>query len=101
MLVALGVRLTEVDMTHWRIGLVGGVLAPVTGIACALLVIWLLDLDTVTAGVLLLFGALPPAVMNYLIAERYDAYPAEVATIVSFGHLVALIAIPAALAVVL
>lgn len=29
MLVALGVRLTEVDLTHWRIGLVVGVLAVV------------------------------------------------------------------------
>lgn len=97
MLVALGVRLTEVDLEHWRIGLIGAALAPATGIVCALAAIWLLDLDTVTAGVLLLFGALPPAVMNYLIAERYDASPAEVATIVSFGNIAALAVIPAVL----
>jgi malate permease and related proteins len=56
-----------------------------------------LDLDALTAKVLILFGALPPAVMNYLIAERYAAYPAEVATIVSFGNIAALGVIPGVL----
>lgn len=101
MLVALGVRLTDVDLTHWRIGLIGAALAPATGIVCAGAAIWLLALDPLTAKVLMLFGALPPAVMNYLLAERYDACPAEVATIVGFGNLAALAVIPAVLLFIL
>lgn len=97
MLVALGVRLTEVDLEYWRIGLTGAVLAPATGLICAVAAIWLLGLDTLTAKVLILFGALPPAVMNYLMAERYNAHPSEVATIVSFGNIAALGVIPAVL----
>lgn len=101
MLVALGVRLNQLDLSHWPIGLAGAVVTPATGIACALAAIWLLDLDAVTAEVLLLFGALPPAVMNFLMAERYHSYPAEVAAIVSFGNLAALAVIPAVLFVIL
>lgn len=101
MLVSLGVRLNRLDLSHWRIGLVGALLAPATGILCALAAIRILGLDPVTADVLLLFGALPPAVMNFLMAERYDTFPAEVAAIVSFGNLAALAVIPAVLLVIL
>ena len=97
MLVSLGARLTGVDGAHWRIGLVGAVLTPATGILCALAAIALLGLDPATGRVLILFGALPPAVMNYLMAERYHACPEEAAAIVSFGNLAALAVIPAVL----
>ncbi len=46
---------------------------------------------------LLLFAALPPAVLNYLIAERYDQEPEQVATLVLIGNLGSLVAVPVAL----
>ncbi len=101
LLVALGVRLGNADLSHWRVGLFGAILAPVTGLLCAATAIQLLDLDTASTKALLLFGALPPAVMNYLMAERYGRFPDQVASIVAIGNLFALVSIPLVLAYIL
>ena len=50
---------------------------------------------------LLVFGALPPAVLNFLFAERYKQEPQRVASIVLIGNLAALIFLHLALALVL
>jgi predicted permease len=44
---------------------------------------------------------LPPAVLNFLFAERYKQEPQRVASIVLIGNLAALIFLPLALAWVL
>jgi predicted permease len=49
----------------------------------------------------MLFGALPPAVMNFVFAERYGQEPERVASIVLIGNLAAVIVLPVALAAVL
>ena len=49
----------------------------------------------------LLFGALPPAVLNYIFAERYRQEPDRVASIVLLGNSAALAIIPLTLAWVL
>ena len=46
---------------------------------------------------LLIFGALPPAVLNFVFAERYQQEPAKVASMVMLGNLGALVFIPLAL----
>ena len=43
---------------------------------------------------LLVFGALPPAVLNYVFAERYRQEPDKVASIVMVGNVAALLFIP-------
>jgi len=48
--------------------------------------------------ILLIFGALPPAVLNFMFAERYAQEPEKVASIVILGNLVALLSISLALA---
>ena len=53
------------------------------------------------AAMLFVFGALPPAVLNFLFAERYRQEPQRVASIVLIGNLAALIFLPLALAWVL
>ena len=50
---------------------------------------------------LLVFGALPPAVLNYVFAERYRQEPDKVASIVMVGNVAALLFIPVALAIAL
>ncbi len=97
MLFALGVRFHEVGIGDWRIGLWGALLCPLSGVVAALLVRPWLDLSPMQDGQLLLFAALPPAVLNYLIAERYDQEPEQVATIVLIGNLGSLVAVPATL----
>jgi predicted permease len=98
MLFALGVRLTYADLSEWRIGLLGAVFAPVSGILIATVMLSLLDLPKTQAGVLFLFGALPPAVLNFLFAERYCQEPAKVASIVMLGNLATIATLPLALA---
>lgn len=98
LLFSLGVRLITIDLRDWRVGLIGAVAAPVTGVIVVLLVRPLLDLPPMQAGLLLLFGALPPAVLNYIIAEQYRQEPSKVASIVMLGNLGAFASIPIALA---
>ncbi|HXH02611.1 MAG TPA: AEC family transporter [Candidatus Competibacteraceae bacterium] len=97
MLFALGVRLNDVSLRDWRIGLAGAVLCPLSGVAVVLLLRPFLDLTPLQAALLLVFGALPPAVTNYLIAEQYRQEPERVASVVMLGNLGSLLAIPMAL----
>ncbi len=96
-LFALGVRLIDVGLTDWRIGVAGAILRPLSGVAMVLLVSPFLALTPVQQGLLLVFGALPPAVINYIFAEQYQQEPEKVASIVMLGNLGSLIAMPAAL----
>lgn len=97
MLIALGVRLTDVDLSQWRVGAIGAVLCPVTGLAVAWAFIAASGLTGTEAGILWLFAALPPAVLNYILAEHYGRGPQEVASIVVIGNAAAVVTIPLAL----
>lgn len=99
MLFALGVRLNTAPVGEWRIGLVGAIATPATGMLLAFVFCWLFDLSAAEKDVLLLFGALPPAVLNYMFAERYGQEPEKVAAIVIAGNLFALLSISLALAI--
>lgn len=101
MLFALGVRMTSVDFTHWKIGMWGALLTPLSGIAIALLLYPVLNLPDEHFAYLLIFGALPPAVLNYMIAERYNQEPHLVAPIVLIGNIGSLVVIPLVLVFVL
>ncbi len=97
LLFSLGVRLLDIDLRDWGIGLLGAVVCPLTGVAMVLLVTPFLELSPLHWGMLLVYGALPPAVLNYMVAEQYNQEPAKVASLVMLGNLGALVAIPAAL----
>lgn len=101
MLFSLGVRLAYANVDFWRLGCVVGLLTPLIGISLAFAIIALVPLDSTQAGALLLFGALPPAVMNFLFAERYAQEPAKVSAIVLFGNVLAIATLPLALLYVL
>ncbi len=98
LLFALGTRLTSVDFREWRIGLLGAVICPATGVLMLLIVKPFLQLTPLQASLLLVFSALPPAVLNYLVAEQYRQEPGKVASIVMLGNLAGLISLPLALA---
>jgi predicted permease len=97
MLFALGVRLIDTDFSEWRIGMLAGVMAPLSGITIYFLVSPWLELTKTQEGVLFLFAVLPPAVMNYMFAEHFDQEPARVASMVLFGNALAVLTIPLAL----
>jgi predicted permease len=101
MLFSLGVRLTEASLDHWRIGLIGALARPLSGLLVALALLPLLGMEGDLPKQLILFAVLPPAVLNYIVAERYDQEPEVVAAIVIWGNLASLVVIPLALAVIL
>ncbi|MET0002941.1 MAG: AEC family transporter [Candidatus Thiodiazotropha sp.] len=101
MLVSLGVRLIHIELRYWRAGLSGALLCPLSGLIGAWLAITWLQPNDQMREILLLFSILPPAVMNYLLAESYHQSPQEVAAMVAFGNLASLIVIPIALAFIL
>ena len=98
MLFALGTRLIDINLSDWKIGMLAALLAPICGIAIVLAILPFIELTRLEQGALFLFGALPPAVMNYIFAEHYDQEPAKVAAMVLFGNAFCLISIPMALA---
>jgi len=98
LLFSLGTRMIDIDLRHWRVGALGAVLCPATGVLIVLLLRPWLELPPLQDSLLLVFGALPPAVLNYLVAERYRQEPAKVASIVLLGNLGAFISIPIVLA---
>jgi predicted permease len=101
MLLSLGVRLYEASFSDWRIGVIGGVVCPLTGIAIAALLSGLLDLDPTQQGLLILFGSLPPAVLNFMVAEQFRQEPGKVASIVLIGNLLSIVFVPIGLGIAL
>ena len=101
LLFSLGVRLTDSAAKDLHLGLVGAALCPLAGMAVAWSIAPLLGLEGVQAGMLLIFGALPPAVLNYIFAERYHQEPERVASIVMIGNVASLMFIPLALVLAL
>jgi predicted permease len=97
MLFALGVRMCDVNLNSWRIGLMGAVVCPVAGLAIAWLLDQALPLTAVQRGQMYLFAALPPAVFCFMVAEQYRQEPDKVASIVLLGNLAALLFVPAGL----
>ena len=101
LLFSLGVRMTDVSFREWKLATGAAILRPLAGMLLAFGIVHLLGLSGQQAAMLIVFGALPPAVLNFLFAERYKQEPDRVASIVLIGNLFALLTLPLALALVL
>jgi predicted permease len=101
MLLSLGVRMAEVSWRNWPLGVLGAVIRPLTGLAMAGSLGSLLGLTGAQFGLLLLFGSLPPAVINFMVAEQYRQEPAKVASIVLIGNVLSVVFVPIGLALAL
>jgi predicted permease len=101
MLLGLGVRIARSRLTMVRIGVIGALARPAIGLLLTWGIAALLSLHGEPRAMLLIYGALPPAVVNYVFAEHYNQGPDEVAAIVIVGNIAALIIVPLALFMVL
>ena len=101
MLFGLGVRLADSRISAVGIGVFGALARPLIGLALAWGVLQLIELPAREQALLLVFGALPPAVLNFMFAERYQQEPGKVASMVLIGNLAAVVFLPLALALVL
>ena len=97
-LFALGIRMNDVSTRDLKIAFLGAVWCPLVSLVIAFLLKPLLDLNPIQWSVFLLFAALPPAVLCFMLAEQYKQEPTRVASIVLIGNIAAIIWIPLALA---
>ncbi len=101
MLFALGVRLVDLDFHGWRLGVMGAILSPLLGLIAAAPFLLSIPLPDTQMKMAWIFAALPPAVLNYLVAERYQQEPDKVASIVMFANAGSIFIIPAILFLIL
>jgi predicted permease len=94
MLISLGVRLASSQVADAWVGARSGVLILIIRIAAALLALWIIPLQGLERGALILFACLPPAVFNYMLADKFQVEPNKVASTVIVGHLMSLAFLP-------
>jgi predicted permease len=97
LLFSLGVRMLSIDLKDWRIGAMGALICPLSGLMIGLLFVQLVPLSDEHRSMLLLFSALPPAVLNFLVAERFNQEPQRVASIVLIANFASILVIPTVL----
>jgi len=101
MIFALGTRLTDIPKFNLRMPMFAGLWIPLSGLALAALYIYFVPLTDLQKNLLLIFGVLPPAVFNYLVAERYlddEQMKSQVAELVLWGNVLCILPIAVLLA---
>ncbi|MBQ0711825.1 MAG: AEC family transporter [Porticoccus sp.] len=101
MLITLGVSLSNLTTTGWWRSIGFSVLRIGGGLAFAWIVVSLLGLTGTVKNVVLLQSIMPAAVFNYLLALKFDRDPNAVAGIVVASTVMALVAVPLLLALLL
>ncbi|MEP3856267.1 MAG: AEC family transporter [Porticoccus sp.] len=101
MLITLGVSLSTLSTSGWWRSLGYSTLRIGGGLVMAWWVVECLDITGTARGVVLLQAIMPAAVFNYLLALKYDQEPTAVAGIVVVSTVMALVAVPVLLAVLL
>jgi hypothetical protein len=101
MLISLGYRLHQVESLQWGHALGGALVRIVGGFTAANLAVYLIGAQGVNRQVLLLYGALPAAVINFVLTEKYRQDPGLAASIVVIGTFISLLTIPVVLWLIL
>jgi predicted permease len=94
MLVALGVAVAELRVMDLRRSLLMASIRLGVGIGLGFLMADVFDFTGIARGVLILQCAMPAAVFNHLLAQRYERSPEQVASIVVVSTLLTALALP-------
>ncbi|TAG83089.1 MAG: AEC family transporter [Betaproteobacteria bacterium] len=94
MLLSLGVRMNDVKRSDFSVSLLAAAVCPITGLIMAAIVAHVVPMTKEQIGLVFLFGALPPAVLNFLVADYYKQEPAKVASIVLVGNIASVVFVP-------
>jgi predicted permease len=94
MLFSLGSQLIYLNRSGIKIGLVSTLTSLLSGAITFAVIQLLIPLTHIEQQMMVLFTMLPPAVMNYLFAERYQLDGPSVAAMVLYGNLLALFTMP-------
>lgn len=94
MLISLGYRLRQVESLQWGHAVGGALIRIFGGFAAANVAVWLIGAEDVNRQVLLLYGALPAAVINFVLTEKYRQDPGLAASIVVISTFISTFTIP-------
>ena len=94
MLITLGVSLAGMRARDLPVTLLWSAIRTLMALAVGLIVVWLLDLEGVARGVLLIETLVPVAVFNFLLAEKHGRDSAEVSGLILVTHLAAIAYLP-------
>ncbi len=94
MLMSLGARLASSQIADARVGVQSSILILMVRLVAVLMVLWLIPLQGLERGALILFACLPPAVFNFMLADKFQVEPNKVASTVIVGHLLSMAFLP-------
>jgi len=94
MLLSLGYRLSKIRMRNWKLATMGALLRIGGGFIFGLLMVNVLGLSGLTEKIVLMVSIMPSAVINFVLAERYQADSELVASIIFISTMISLITIP-------
>lgn len=94
MLLSLGARLSSSHVSDAKAGMMSTLISLGTRLIAALLILELLPLQGIERGAIILFACMPPAVFNFMLADRFNCEPNKVASMVIVGHVASLVFLP-------
>ncbi len=94
MLMSLGARLAGSQVADAWVGVQSGVLILLIRLMAVFVALWLIPLQGLERGALILFACLPSAVFNFMLADKFQVEPNKVASTVIVGHVLSLVFLP-------
>jgi len=93
-LLSLGISLGKINIKSIQRGLSLGIYKLTAGPLIGLIVVYLLQLEGLTAKVVILQSSMPSAILTYLIASQNKAYENEIGSSVFFSTIFSAISLP-------
>jgi hypothetical protein len=94
MLLSLGARFASSHVADTWTGVKVSVLTLGVRMVTVFLILWLIPLQGLERGALILFACLPAAVFNFMLADKFNVQPNIVASTVIVGHVFSLAFLP-------
>ncbi|MGQ0794457.1 MAG: AEC family transporter [Deltaproteobacteria bacterium] len=101
MIFALGYKLSEIKLSHVGRSLMFGGIRIALGFAFGIAMAKILHLGGVSSNTVILQSAMPPAIFNFVLAEKYHQDSQTVASIIMAGTLLSIISTPIIIAYLL
>lgn len=94
MLLSLGAQMCNIHWSGLKVGVLCTLQSLFTGATAFAVIYFFIPLPTMQLQMMVLFSMLPPAVMNYLFAERFNIEPNNVASMVLFSNFFSVLTLP-------
>ena len=94
MLISLGARLAGSQIKDVKVGVQSSLMILGIRLLATFVLLSFIPLQGIERGALILFACLPPAVFNFMLADKFQVEPSKVASSVIVGHIFSLVFLP-------